>query len=225
MINLFSIPEWFFGYDVAFELFFAVITLIVSLYAFKVYKLSNQNQTRLFGFAFLSFSISYFIQSILNYTIISEMAQTICNVVKIQSVDTLNLLGTSTHIFFFIIGLVTLAYMTLNIESKKTYFLLLASSLLSFFIVANKISWFYVFSSLLLIFISMHYLSNFIKNKKPKTFIVFLAFLFLLFGHIHFIFSINHIISYVIGHFLELVAYILILINLVLVLKNGKKKK
>ena len=65
MANLFLIPKWFFGYGVAFELIFAIITLAVALYSFKVYKLSNQNQPKLFGIAFLFFSISYFIQSIL----------------------------------------------------------------------------------------------------------------------------------------------------------------
>jgi len=225
MAHIFSVPNWFFGYDAILELFFAVITLAVALYAFKVYKLSNQEQPKLFGLAFLAFSISYFIQSILNYLIITEAAQAVCEVVKIQSVALFNAIGIYIHMFFFIIGLVTLAYMTLKINSPKTYLILLASFLLSFFVVANKIPWFYMVSSLLLVFISLHYLFNFIKNKQTKTFLVFLAFLLLLFGHLHFIFSLNHVIYYAMGHFLELVAYILILINLVLVLKNGKKKK
>jgi len=219
MAHLFLTSNWFFLYDVIFELFFAITALIVSVYSFKVYKLSNQNQPKLFGIAFLSFSISYFIQSILNYLIISEKAQIISNI------GILNSLGLFSHIFFFIIGLTTLAYMVLKIRSKQTYILLLSSSLLSFLIIANKLYWFYAFSSLLLIFISIYYFLNFTKNKKPKSFIIFLAFLFLLFGHIHFIFSVNHLLYYIIGHFLELLAYILILINLTLVLKNGKKKK
>jgi hypothetical protein len=222
MASVFSIPNWFFGYDVIFELFFAIITLAVALYAFKVYRLSNQEQPKLFGLAFLSFSISYFVQSILNYLIITEAAKTICEVVKIQSVALFNAIRIYIHMFFFIVGLVTLAYMTLKIKSPKTYLLLLASFLLTFFIVANKIPWFYMASSLLLVFISLFYLFNFLENKQPKTFLVFL---FLLFGHLHFIFSLNHVIYYAMGHFLELLAYILILINLLLILKNGKKKK
>jgi len=225
MANLFLIPKWFFGYGVAFELIFAVITLAVAIYSFRVYKLSNQNQPKLFGIAFLFFSISYFIQSILNYFIISEIAQNISAVMKLQSVTLFNTIGIYVHMFFFIIGLVTLAYMTLKIKSLKTFALLIMMYLLTFFLIDDKIPLFYVMSSLLLVFISIHYLFNFIKNKKPRNFLVLLAFLFILFGNLHFIFAVNHTIYYVIGHFLDLVAYILILVNLLLILKNGKKKK
>jgi hypothetical protein len=225
MANLFLIPRWFFGYGVAFELIFAIITLAVALYSFKVYKLSNQNQPRLFGIAFLFFSISYFIQSILNYFIISEIAQNISTVMKLQSVTWFNAIGLYVHMFFFIVGLVTLAYMTLKIKSPKTFALLIIMFLLTFFLIDDKIPLFYVMSSLLLIFISIHYLLNFVENRKPRNFLVLVAFLLLLFGNLHFIFAVNHTIYYVIGHFLDLTAYILILVNLLLILKNGKKKK
>lgn len=225
MAHSFLISNWFFGYDIVLELFFAFITLLVSIYSFKVYKLSKQNHPRLFGLAFLSFSIAYFIQSILNYLILSELNKTVCTAIKLQDVGILTNLGMISHMVFFLIGLITLTYMTLKIKSKTTYFILLISSFISFFLVINKIYWFYVFASLLLIFIAGFYFSNFIKHKQGKTFIVFLAFLFLLFGNIHFIFSVNHLLYYEIGHFLELLAYFLVLTNILLVLKNGKKKK
>jgi hypothetical protein len=225
MAHLFLIPDWFFGYNVILEFFFAITALAVALYSFKVYRLSNQEQPRLFGIAFLLFSISYFIQSILNYLIITNAAQAICDCISIPSLFLFNAIGIYVHMFFFVIGLVTLAYMTLKTKNITTYVLLLSTLLLSFFVVENKIPWFYMISSLLLVFISLHYLFNFIKNKRTKTLLVFIAFMLLLFGHTHFIFSVNHTLYYVLGHFLELFAYILILINLLLVIKNGKKKK
>jgi hypothetical protein len=41
-----------------------------------------------------------------------------------------------------------------------------------------------------------------------------------LFGTIHFIFSVNQALYYFIGHAMELIAYIFILINLILVVKK-----
>jgi hypothetical protein len=220
MANFYLVPNWFFGYDLVLELAFAVIALIVSMYAFRIYKLSDQYQSKLFGFAFLFFSISYFIQSFLNFSIISKLNQNICNMMKMQDISVFNALGIYAHMFFFIIGLVTLTYMTLGIKSNKTYSLLLIISLASLFFSLNKLYWFYALSSLFLIYVVIHYIINYLENKQFKTILVLIAFGFLLFGQMHFIFAVDHVKHYILGHFLELVAYILILINLMLVLRK-----
>lgn len=225
MENIYLISGWFFGWGIIFKLFFALISLSVSLYAFKIYKLSKQNQPKLFGFAFLFFSLSYFIQSFLNFAIISKLNQNICDFLKIQTVETLNILGMYTHMILFMIGIVTLIYMTLNITNKKLYSLILTISLLFILIPQNNLYAFYLLSSIFLIYIFTHYLSNFLKNKQTKTLLISTAFAFLLFGNLHFIFAINHALLYILGNFLELIAYLLILSNLILILKNGKKKK
>lgn len=220
MVHLPFVPEWFFGYDVLLELAFAVITLIVSFYAFKIYKLSGQRQSKLFGTAFLFISVSYFVQSFLNFLIISKLNENICATFKINSIHFFNTLGVYTHIILFGIGLVTLTYMTLRIKNVKTYSLLLIITILSLLLSSNTLYLFYLLSSVLLIYIFVHYLTNYLNNKQSKTLLVLIAFAMLLFGHIHFIFSLNHGLYYVIGHFLELVAYLLILINLILVVKK-----
>ena len=225
MAILSLVPEWFFGYDILFEFAFAVITLIVGIYAFKIYKLSDQKQSKFFGIAFILISISYFIQSFLNLAIISKLNEGICKALRISSVNLFNSIGTYVHMIFFILGLITLTYMTLKIRSPKTYSLLSVVILLSLLFSSNKLYLFYLLSSVLLAYIWIHYLINYLKNKKPKTLLIFGAFVFLLFGSIHFIFSVNHGLYYVIGHFLELIAYLLILINLLLVVKKWENEK
>jgi len=220
MANLYLIPRWFFGYDVFLELAFALITLIVSYYAYKIYRLSGQYQSKLFSIAFSFFSISYFIQSLLNFAIISKLGENICSAIKLQNITTLNLYGIYIHTIFSVIGLVTLAYMTLKTKSLKIYSMILLISLLTLILSLNKIYLFYVLSSFLLVYIVLHYLVNFLENKQINTLLVLIAFLLLLFGHIHFIFAINHELFYILGHFLELTAYLLILINLIMVLKK-----
>jgi len=58
------------------------------------------------------------------------------------------------------------------------------------------------------------------RRKQKKNLLVLLAFCFLLFGSVHFLVSVNHALFYVIGHFLELIAYVLILTNLLLLMKK-----
>ena len=47
-----------------------------------------------------------------------------------------------------------------------------------------------------------------------------MIFLFLLFGKIHFIFAINHANFYAFGHLLELIAYTLLLADLIIVVRR-----
>jgi hypothetical protein len=167
-------PTWFFGMDVAFQLVFTLVTLAVSFYAFKIYKLTGQRQSKLFGISFLFFAIGYFIQSFFNFAIISTLGE---------------------EIILFI-------------------------SLISLFLSANPIYLFYALSSLLLAYIVYHYANNYSEHKKTMTFITLLAFISLLLSHVHHIFAKDMAIFYIIGNFLGLVAYILILINLILVNKK-----
>jgi hypothetical protein len=52
---------------------------------------------------------------------------------------------------------------------------------------------------------------------------VLLAFVFLLIGHATYIFAETGPLPYAIGHFLEFVAYSLILLNLILVVRKVRK--
>ncbi|MBU3923630.1 MAG: hypothetical protein KJ592_01820 [Nanoarchaeota archaeon] len=220
MAHPFVVPSWFFGYSIMFTLAFAIITLGLGLFAFKIHKLSEQKSTKLFGISFIFISLHYFIQSLLNFSIVSTLNQNICNIMKIDNINSLNTLGAYSHMLFFIMGLATLTYMTLKIENKTTYILLLILPIASIIFSQNKLYLFYAIASIFLIFIAIHYLKNYLKNRQFKTLLILIAFIFLLFGNLHFIFSVNHGVYYIIGHFLELVAYLLILLNFILVLKK-----
>ena len=220
MVSLSLIPNWFFGYDVLLELAFAIITLVVSFFAFKIYKLTAQRQPKLFGISFLLISLSYFVRSFVNFAIIIKLNEDICRVLKVVSVNTWNSFGIYAYVILFIAGLITLAYMTIKVNNSRLYALLLTIPIIILLLSPNPLYLYYIISSILLVFIAIHYFKNYIKRKQPKTLLVLTAFAFLLFGNIHFIFSVNHGLFYIIGHFLELGAYLLILTNLILVIKK-----
>ena len=225
MVNVFLVPRWFYGYDIFFELIFAIITLIVSYYSYKMYKLTNESQLRLFSISFLFFSAYYFIQSFLNLGILEQINNKAISMFNLMNINFFNTFGIFLQAIFFTIGLVTLLYMTLDLDSKKIYLLLLLITLPLLFFSSNGLLLFYLLASILLVFIALFYFKNYTEKKSINSLLVFIAFDFLLFGQIHFIFSVNHAIYYVIGHFLELTAYIMILINLILISKNGQKKR
>ena len=97
-------PSWFFGYDVALEFAFAVISITVAILAFQIYKKTLRKQIRIFGISFLFISISYFMQSVLNYLIITKANEQICAAIKINSIAAFNNAGIMIHIFFLTIA-------------------------------------------------------------------------------------------------------------------------
>jgi len=213
-------PSWFYGYDVALELFFAVISLIVAGLAFRIYKKTSQRNISLFGISFLFIGVSYLIQSVINYLMLSKLNENICRAIKIQSVAGFNNMGLLVHVLFMTIGLSILVYLTCKQEKLRMLFLLILISLGGIFLSRNLLYTFYLFSTIFLILISWYFISNYLKNKKSQTLLIAIAFLFLLFGNFHFLVSVNHQLFYVLGHILELIAYILIVINYYMVLKK-----
>ena len=148
------------------------------------------------------------------------MNETICDAVKIESVFLFNAFGIYAHMIFMMIGLATLVYMTFKTKKYRILWLLISTSLLVLMLSKKTLYTFFLLSTIYLIFISWHFIENYLKNKQTKTLLVAIAFLFLLFGRIHFMFSINHDVFYAIGHVLELFAYLFILWNLCLVRKK-----
>ncbi len=214
------IPSWFFGYDVALEFLFAVIAFIVAIFARRLYNVTNQRQIRLFSISFLFIAISYLIKSVFNYLIISKANENIHSAFKLQSIAWFDSMGVYAYMLFMTIGLVILAYMTFKTDKPRILWLMLSTSLLTIIFSVNKMYIFFLLSSIYLIFLLLHFASNYWRNKQKKTLLVAVAFLFLLFGSVHFFLSVNHQLFYAIGHILEFFAYLLILLNFYLVLKN-----
>ena len=219
MAGLYIIPEWFFGYDMLLNLLFGFITLIVSLYAFKIYKLSSLPHPKIFGISFSLISASYFAQSLLTMILFSKI-----HINKIISLSSFTIWYNSAlfiHIILFILGLITLVYMTFNIKSSKIYSLIVLLCLFPFIFTHDVLHLFHLISALLLVFIFYHYMLNLLNKKSFKNFLVTSAFGLIFISNIIFMVSLSYSIYYVIGDIISLVAYLLILINLIIII--GKK--
>ncbi|MEK6938668.1 MAG: hypothetical protein AABX04_06495 [Nanoarchaeota archaeon] len=209
------------GYDVLLEVLFGIISLIVALFAFKVYYRSNQRQAKLFGIAFSFISLSYFVQALFNYLIISKANTGVCKAIALPLFAWYNFLGVYTHILLMMVGLVIMVYLTLKIHKPLLLVLMLLVSLISlFFSEEHFLTVFLILSTVYFIFICIHFVNNFRKNKDKKSLLVALAFLFLLFGSINFMFCTQGETFYGLAHFLALVAYLFLLWDFYLVLRK-----
>lgn len=218
MVLSYLSPSWFFGYDVFLEILFAITAIIISLFAFKIYKATNQNQIKLFGISFAFISLSYVLQSIFNYLAIEELNETYNLLSEMQTIIWFKAIGLYAHMLFMIIGLAILVYMTFKTKKIRVLWLLIVISLLGIFFSINMLYMFFLFSSIYLLILLFYFANNYFQNKQKKTLLIATAFLFMFFSSVHFLISVDHQLFYAIGHILELVAYILILINFYLVL-------
>jgi|SRR3989344_3201796 len=223
MLSVYTIPEWFFNYAIFLEILFAIITAIVGFYSIKVYKLTNQRQTKLFGIGFLFISFSYFIRAFLIFILLTMASTRLISIIDFTS--WLNLTAYA-HMIFFLIGLVTLVYTTSNSENSMLYSLILAISILPLAVSQDRLPLFHIIAAVLLIYMTGNYLMNYIEKTNRKNLVVLLAFCFLLLVQIDLIFSLKSGSYYVLGTILTLVAYLLILAKLirVLQLQNDQKK-
>jgi hypothetical protein len=213
------VPDWFFGIDIALELLFAIVTLLVSVNAFKAFRITRDAQLRLFGTAFALLSGSYALQSVFNFLILfggSDMMSMMRWMMSVSWLPPLLIIG---YVVLSITGFVTLAYTTLSQKNRDAYALLLLMALLAVLLSANVLFMYYLISSVLLGFITIQYVAKYLSKQQTRTLLVLVAFVFLLFGKVHFIFSINHGTYYILGHILELVAYMLLLANLARVMR------
>src|SRR3989338_227170 len=108
---LYCSPRWFYGYDIILEIVFAIITFAVAMYSFRIYRLSGQRDSRLFGFAFLLISASYSLWAILNGFAVSQL-ESARTILELERANIWRYLGIYAHILFFLGGMSTLTYMT-----------------------------------------------------------------------------------------------------------------
>lgn len=220
MMNYAIVPHWFSGYNSLFEMIFFIVAFMVGIYALRIYKLSSMRDSRLFGTSFLMFSGAYLIQSILNFAASYSMSMGACHNNSLFSMHSLSAIAIYLHIILFTAGLVTLAYMALRIRNFAAYSFFLAVTVLIILFSSNILYTFYAVSSILLVYILFYYLRNYLRTRKKTQLMVFVAFLFLLFAKIHFIFSLNHGSFYVAGHILEFIAYALVFASLITIIRR-----
>ena len=176
------VSSWSFTYDIAFELVFAVVSLILALFAFKLYRITDENKSKLFGISFLLISISYMVQFISNLLVITKLNEQICAAAGLSSVNSVSYFGAYIHFLLMLTGFAVLLYMTFNIKHPEVLLFLLILSIVTLVMSGNEFSTFYLLSTLFLSFITWHFVKNYVRNRQKLTLLVALAFSFFLFG-------------------------------------------
>ena len=224
-MDAYNISSGFFRYNLVFGLIFLITTLLVSLFAYKVYKLTKQDQLKLFSLAFLVFSLAYItrlITDVTNFFRLNWILTEGMNRHELREVMFLGVLSDYAFMLFFIGGLILLTYMTFKTKNRPMLFLLFGTVFLSLLLNPLPLFLFHVLASLFFIIIVIHYYKNYKLKRKLQSFLVFLAFVFLFLGNLTLIFSTRNPMPFTLGRILELIAYFFILTDLILIYKKKK---
>lgn len=223
MKNVFLVPSWFLGYDILFELIFLIVTILISLYSFKIYNLTKESKPKLFGIGFLFISTGYLVQMIMNsifFFFLKDLSFTPYQAYRVLMIYAISIYGYTS---LMLLGIILIVYMTFNTKNMNILFLISILSLMILMIAIQKLLLFYVMSSIIAFFIALHFFKNYFNNKTKNSLLVLLGFTFIFIGYTVFVFSIDHHIYYFFGHFFKLLGYLFLLINLFSVVGSEKK--
>ena len=219
MPSLYLIPTWFFGYDIALELLFAVVTMAVAVYSFKMYRIVREPGCRTLGLGFLFISLAHILWSGINFSVSHALNQS-TRTVSLDALSYIGLVGVFGYLMLSILGLALILYTTLPQRSQRTFPIIASLALIVPIFASYKALAFYFVSSLLLFFIVLHYVLRFIDNSKRTDSLVLLAFVFIFLGTLDFTFTTLNYSHYVLGHVLQFVGYGLMLASLIKTLKR-----
>ena len=218
-----STPLWFGISEIIIQLIFALVTFFVAFFAYKVYKISRQKPSLLFGLGFIAVSFAYFIAAIFNYLLLMGV-RTIhilpnAGIIAHHMMQ-LSVLVVALHMLSMISGLALLAYVTLKERGVKVFLLILSTSLVGLVMSASLGVTFYVITSIFLLFITAQYFQRHARKPTTSTLMIFLGFGMLFLGNIQLAFATNLSLLYISGHFISLFGYLLLLASLLRVTRR-----
>jgi len=215
-MEAYLIQSGFLKFNFGFEILFAIITILVSIFAFRIYELTKKRELKLFSIGFLMFGLSYLVRAAMTFVRIPGCRE--CMRLRGPVMYWQAIVGQA-HVFFFMLGLVLLIYMTLQIRDRKIMAVLFGVIVILLF-GARQLALFHVLSAFLMIFVVSYYYNNYQKHRKFQTGIVLVAFIFIFLAQISLIFSVHDAGLFMLGRLLELAGYLCILGNLALTLKK-----
>lgn len=203
-------PEWFFGLDSLLEGFSALAMILVTLFSFKAYRFTKDKRYRTFAIGFGLMAFGTLLRAVSDITVYLDW-----NIKAIWLMAGYGLYMAST-----LASMVVLFALTIKTNQKAPFMALLLVSFVLVLLSASYRLSFHSISLILLAFIAYHFIRNYFAKKSLGALLVAGSFVVLALAHIAFIVDIVLQRFYIVGHLLHVVAFALLLVALIKVLRN-----
>jgi len=206
-------PEWFFGVDSLFEIVAVVALLLITLFSFSAYRFTKDKRYRTFALGFGLMTIGMFARALTDFVVFLDLEVPILGLMA----------GYASYMGLTLLSLVILFALTLKSKERAPFIALLLSSFVLVLLSASYRLSFHAMSIILLGFITYHFVKNYLQKKSLTALLVASSFALLTLTNVAFIVDIIRLKFYIIGHLINLLAFVLLFVALVRV-KLGKKR-
>lgn len=209
----------FYTIDLAFGLVSALVAFFIAGYALRGYLLTRDRTGLFFSSTFFLIALGLLSRVLFDYLVKFELTYN-PRFVALQGMTSLQALALTLSIFLVTSGYVFLIALFFKIRSKRIVTLLIVLVALLTLSTSNAYLTAHVIPAVLLFFVLIHTTENFLKKRTTNTFLVFASFVILLASELLFLLILKSISFYFVGSTLRVLAYLLLLANMLLVLKR-----
>ncbi|MEM3126585.1 MAG: hypothetical protein QW331_00755 [Candidatus Woesearchaeota archaeon] len=222
-----QIPQWFHGWDIVIDSISVLAALLISLFSYRAYKLTDNKKYFVFFLAFLLIGLSFIlkigIHAWLYYKIFTENTGKI-TVQELSGILDVKVVGSFLYRLSMLLGLLAIFSLLNRINNVSVNFLFVYFiAILTFF--SNYVNFVYHITATVMLFIICSLLKENAKRKKTASAtLVFIAFTLLLASQLLFVFEAMQIELYAIGESVQLLGFSALIIEYILVWYHGNKK-
>ncbi|MEK6974682.1 MAG: hypothetical protein AABW41_05610 [Nanoarchaeota archaeon] len=221
MVQLLVGPEWFYGLDTLFETFSIIVSFLVGVLAYKIYKLTSQKKYLNFCTAFLMIAAALSFKIISNFVVFYKTVEKtfygLFTVTYTHSFDFINLASLYLFRVMFLIAFLIILINIYGIKDKKIISLIVFLSIVSIFFSNFTYLLFHLILALVIGFISFHYFKNYSSKKRRTALLVMLSFLAIFLSQLMFIFYVYQTGFYVLAETFQLLGFLFLLLAYVLI--------
>ncbi len=219
-------PTWFYGIDTLFEAISLLVAFLVGYFSYKAYKFSSEKKHLYFAYSFFVIAISFFIKILTNVVIEYQSVKQavygllVVTTYTIHRLDYFYNFGVLTQKFLMLTALMAILYLNFRLKDSKLFFLLAYFILVTTLFSHYSYYVYHLTAALILGLIAFYYSKNCRIQKTKTANLVKIAFIWLFFSQLSFIFLELSSNFYVLGEILQLTGYLFLLYAFILVLKK-----
>ncbi len=203
-------PEWFFGLDSLFEGFAAIALLLITLFSFKAYRFTKDKRYRTFAIAFGFMTLGMIGRILADFLVF----------IDVPVHPLLLLVSYAGYMGLTLVALILLFALTVKVKQRAPVMALMLVSLVLVLLSASYRLSFHAISLILLIFITYQFVKNYFEKKSLTSLSVCASFGLLALAQAAFITDILRQKFYIVGHLIHLLAFALLFVALVKVVRR-----
>lgn len=216
-------PSWFFGIDAALESVTVLVAFLLSILAFRIYKLLKESSFFHFALAFFMISVGYLVKILSDLYVYKNIGSSMVANINIilytlSPLEFVNIFGNLAFRFLVLLGFLILLIVFLKIKDRRIVFLFMYF----IFIISAFSAWsFLLFQTTLTVLagtVCVYYLFHYMGNRKSIIMMSLIGFSFIFIAQVSFMFTFFfERIMFVLGHIAQALGFIILFVTYLLV--------